>query len=167
MPSYLTSNIESLAKMFLIEGRDYRKTVQAQAEEEGRILYETARELSGTQHYTLDELRMMGYPYARINPTTPPMDPGIISFQSGIFYRNWRWTYKKSADGAVVTIYNTAPHADFMLGTRWMIPRPILELAEEMSRAERAQAVRDLGDKHEEKVARDNWGLAAQHKPMW
>lgn len=63
--------------------------------------------------------------YARRDPR-PPQDPAIINVQSGAFRS--AWTVKQEGDKWVLE--NDSPHADFMLGTRLMIERPILQRVE-------------------------------------
>lgn len=72
------------------------------------------------------ELKQLGHPYARRRPN-PPSDPGIINRQTGLFYNSWHYTVQLLASSTRLTIFNDAPYAAYMLGTRLMIPRPILE----------------------------------------
>ncbi len=61
--------------------------------------------------------------YAVRNPR-PPQDPGIINQQSGEFRR--AWTVREVEPGKW-RLENTSPHAGYMLGTKRMIFRPVID----------------------------------------
>lgn len=77
--------------------------------------------------YSLADLRRMGHPYARRRPR-PPLPPGVINVQSGLFRRSWHVEAHLRGARMEVSIENRAPYARYLLeGTRRMIPRPYEE----------------------------------------
>lgn len=89
------------------------------------------------------DLRRLGHPY-RIGGD-PPLDPAIINTQTGNL--QWRWQARVTIqkDGTQITLWNTARYAKYMLGTRKMMRRPILDTVfrvEQGARLARLEAAR-------------------------
>jgi len=78
--------------------------------------------------YKLRTLRRMGYPYAVRNPR-PPMDPGIINVQTGVFRRSWRKSIVSVGGNITMKVYNIDPKSRYMAGTSVMIERPVQRIA--------------------------------------
>ena len=111
---------------------EVREAIRGNAE----ILRKKARQFSQRRFYSLAQLRKMGHPYATRHPR-PPIQAHIINKQSGRLYDSWRINIKPNPDGMTATVFNTAPYSKYMMGTRYMIPRPILDEALERTKAER------------------------------
>jgi len=78
--------------------------------------------------YSMALLAAMGHPYSTRDPH-PPMHPGIINVQSGVFKRSWQDVAVRTADFMGSSMWNNAPHAVFLEdGTPRMISRPLVEL---------------------------------------
>lgn len=120
------SNADKIALNIRRRGRTYGLLTMELVTLESQEALKIAKELSGTRHYSTQELARMGHPYAAANPR-PPMDPSIINRQSGTFVSGWGRALRKVLMGATGTIYNRTPYAHWLLdGTTRMIPRPIL-----------------------------------------
>ena len=78
-----------------------------------------------------------GYGLYGTRSPMPPMDPAVVNLQSGRLSRSWQTRLVLKPDGTSVTLWNTTPYAKYLLGTRKMIPRPILQKVIELERAAR------------------------------
>ena len=77
---------------------------------------------------TTNALRSLGHPYARRLPiNSGPLPDYIINTQSGDLRASWVTRAQKTSKGWTVTLWNTSDHARFMMGTRNMRFRGILE----------------------------------------
>jgi len=77
---------------------------------------------------TTAALRKLGNPYARRLPVNSgPLPDYVINSQSGDLRASWVTRAQKTSKGWTVTLYNTSDHARYMMGTRSMRFRPILE----------------------------------------
>lgn len=114
----------------------YVEEVRAAVRDNANLVYVKARQFSQRRFFSLAQLRKMGHPYAVRNPR-PPVRAHIINRQSGALYGAWRVNVKKNPDGITCTVMNTAPWAKYMLGTKKMIARPILDEAVARTKAER------------------------------
>ncbi len=88
------------------------------------------------------QARRMGHPYAKRDPQTP-VDPSVINRQTGTFARSWT-VLAPQTDGSVLTsrVRNLAAYSGYMRGTRYMVPRPIVEAVQEELAPVRAENVR-------------------------
>ena len=123
------SYVSNAAHLSVITSRRVRNILPAirrSEQETGRIMRATSQRLSlGT--ISSVELALLGHPYSRRNPR-PPQDPGIINRQTGAFAASWHYRTEISGSRTLLYIYNSASYARYMLGTRYMIRRPILAL---------------------------------------
>jgi hypothetical protein len=122
-------------------------------------IYLRAKYLSATEYVTLKQLADMGHPYAKRHQETRKLrqpakatlgqlaigfkDPNYkakhqmplpkpayyINRHTGKFYRSWHWNLAVWWGGVQGTVWNAAPYSPYMLGTKKMILRPILEEA--------------------------------------
>ena len=77
---------------------------------------------------TTNALRSLGHPYARRLPiNSGPLPDYIINTQSGDLRASWVTRAQKTRIGWTVTLWNTSDHARYMMGTRNMRFRGILE----------------------------------------
>lgn len=98
-----------------------------------RTVLESARDHSSGP-YSTAMLRRMGHPYARRHRRAS-LDPGVINVQSGMFLAAWTaYPPVMSGDSIRSQVRNDSAHADFMKGTRTMIPRPIVSKVTEETR---------------------------------
>lgn len=101
--------------------------LEAAEERTQRFVFSLVLERSSGR-YSLALLAAIGHPYAKANPH-PPMHPGIINVQSGVFKRSWQDQEHRRPDYIGFSIWNNAPHAMFLEhGTDKMIERPLVEL---------------------------------------
>ena len=101
----------------------FRSAAKAHAER-----MKAAAEVLSAGPLTTMALRNLGHPYARRLPVNSgPLPDYIINSQSGEFRASWVTRVQKTRIGWTVTLYNTSDHARFMVGTRNMRVRPILE----------------------------------------
>jgi hypothetical protein len=96
------------------------------------------RNLSSRRFASTKQLRRMGHPYgkryARRNRKAPlkalPVPPFYINRQKGLFLKSWRSRIVRRASGFRGLVVNTTKYSGFMLGTKKMIKRPVIEEAE-------------------------------------
>lgn len=124
----VTSNANKLADTMRQHGRDVPRAYADADKKYAKDVVKKARQFTQTEFYTLAELRDMGHPYATRNPR-PPMRPHVLSAHSRELHGSWAWNFGWTGDGWRVTVYNSAPHAKYMRGTKYMIARPVLEEA--------------------------------------
>jgi len=94
---------------------------------QAEILTETQQEFVKRSSGTLTSgvLRKMGHPYATRSPQTP-VDPSIVNDQGGGVRRGWRKAGPRFQNGAYRgSVTNSDPNAQFLLGTKRMVKRPI------------------------------------------
>ena len=142
----LATNAHSLATQQATRGGKMLGVIYEAFRARGKRVFENARRYSSVQYLSLRQLRTGGHPYSRrgVLPSiyahtviprpglgAPP--PFMVNLQSGDMHRKWGWRAYRSADGVSVTVYNYSSHARYFSarGTRFMIPRPILEHAVE------------------------------------
>lgn len=134
-----------------LAARQYRRAASFRPMQEGAMraavneeLHE-ARKLSGTQYADTKELRRRHHPYARGGTANTPQKFGqrlragfaqgpmpapafVINRQEGDFFEKWRTRVGPSVTGGIVgTLFNISAHSKYMMGTKYMIRRPILE----------------------------------------
>ena len=106
---------------------------------------------------TTAALRKLGNPYARRRPiNSAPLPDYVINMQSGDFRALWVTRVQKTRIGWTVTLYNTSDHAKFLMGTRNMRFRPILEEIDRRTAAGLPQDVKRIV----RRSASDNGGTA-------
>ena len=144
--TYITSNARNLAAKMRRRSKKYAEAIAEATRENAETVRKQAYNFSRNRYYSLKQLRQMGHPYARRAPM-PPKPAYLINRQGGQFRAGWqvRWTRKQ--DGAVATVYNRAPHAQYMVGTRTMIPRPILDEALTRTKRERDRNIKRARDR--------------------
>lgn len=102
----------------------FRQVAQAQA----RAMKAAAERLSRGSLSTAT-LRRMGHPYSRRFPAGAAGQPdAVINRQTGRLAASWKTRVQKTARGYTLTLWNDAPEAKFMMGTKSMRARPILEV---------------------------------------
>lgn len=166
----IISNAGHLATRQLYRGRVRTALVKKAVAEGGRLIYNHARELSNYEYATIEQLREMGHPYAMrslirkprgykyhmpskkttlsytpktkiMYPKTMPKPPWFISRHTGAFYKGWRWNVLATGNIIVATVWNSSAHSRFMMGTKWMVPRKILDEAEKRSEGMRTELI--------------------------
>ena len=138
----ITSNANRLAVGLERRGERYLKEIAAATKKNTKVVYKKARQFSQRRFASLADLRRMGYPYARLHPGRLPVAAHIINKQLGKFHRSWHWNFIVGTNMAKGTIWNKAKYAKFMLGTKYMIERPILKEALKRTKAERDQNIK-------------------------
>lgn len=118
---------------------NFPAAVRRAEEQSGVAFVKRARTLS-QGGFASKILTQMGHPY-RIGGS-PPHDPAIINMQSGRLASSWQFRVSPQAGEIQLTVFNTAPYAKFMLGTRMMITRPILQRVYELEQPARIQRLR-------------------------
>jgi len=87
-------------------------------------------------------LRSMGHPYARAERGQQRLEPARINAQSRALVRGWAISPIERRGGTVsASLYNEAPEARFMAGTRTMVERPLPEKV--LAEIEQANAVEE------------------------
>jgi len=140
--TYITTNAESLAVKMRRRSGLYVDAVRNAIRENAETVKRQAENFSRARYYSLAQLRQMGHPYARRAPH-PPKPAHIINRQSGAFRAGFKVAYRPNIDGATATVYNVVPYAKFMLGTRYMIARPVLDEAIRRTKAERDRNIKN------------------------
>jgi len=120
-------------------GNNYLKEINAATKKSTEAVYTKARQFSQRRFASLADLRKMGHPYAAKHPGRLPVAAHIINKQLGKFHRSWHWNFIVGTNMAKGTIWNAAKYAKFMLGTKYMIERPVLKEALKRTKAERDQ----------------------------
>lgn len=104
------------------------------------------KSLSSVQYASLAQLAAMGHPYGRQHFRGPagnkasrartaaiyalPAPPFNINVQSGKLFAGWGLKILEGNDYTRIQITNTEKYFGYLhKGTKWMIPRPILEVA--------------------------------------
>ena len=109
----------------------FRRAMQASTMEIKR----TAMEFSSRTGLPPAALRRLGHPFAaRLPKDSGPYPDSQIGQRTGRFRAGWRAQTRETADGLEGQVWNDAPQARFMLGTRKMRKRPILERAAQVCR---------------------------------
>lgn len=117
----------------------------------GELLLAECRQNSGTQYYSLDELRMLGHPYGLPTAAAPwrsvdclGFPDAIINWQTGDFHSQWGLQVTTEGSEATAEVVNTSEHARYLtrFGTRFMRPRRIMEFSYERARPAMNNAVR-------------------------
>ena len=137
----LTTNAGNLAARMRRRSGKYVAEIRQATRENAETVKRQAQNFSRARYYSLKQLAQMGHPYAVAHPS-PPKPAHIINRQSDALNGAWKTAYRLNSDGATATVYNIAPHSKYMMGTKTMIPRPILD--EALKRTKRA---RDLNIK--------------------
>jgi len=138
----ITSNANRLAVGMERRGEKYLKEISAATKKNTKAVYTKARQFSQRRFASLADLRRMGHPYARRRPGRLPVAAHIINKQLGKFHRSWHWNFIVGTNKAQGTIWNAAKYARFMLGTKYMIERPILKEALKRTKSERNQNIK-------------------------
>ena len=138
----ITSNADKLAVGIQRRSEKYLKEVGEAVKENTRLVYKKARQFSNREFYTLKRLREMGHPFAALHPN-PAVAAHAISKRVGRFYRAWHWNFIHFGDGVKGTIWNKSFVAKFMLGTKKMVKRPILEEAISRTKTDRDRNVKN------------------------
>ena len=124
--SFVTNAGNLAARKRILAGQTderFRRAAQAQAAKMKFV----AESLSAGS-LTTAALRRLGNPYARRLPiNSAPLPDYVINMQSGDFRASFVTRVQKTRIGWTVTLYNTSDHAKFLMGTRNMRFRPILE----------------------------------------
>ena len=124
--SFVTNAGNLAARKRILAGKTEERFRQA-AQAHALKMKEVAEVLSAGP-LTTNALRSLGHPYARRLPiNSGPLPDYIINSQSGDLRASWVTRAQKTRIGWTVTLYNTSDHARFMMGTRSMRFRPILE----------------------------------------
>ncbi len=125
----LTTNAGNLAARMRTRSQHYAKECAVALRENAETLKRKAQQFSQRRFFSLRDLRKMGHPYA-VRAPRPPVRAHILNRQNGRLYQAWRVSVvRPNTDRVTATVYNTAPYSRYMLGTRYMIPRPILDEA--------------------------------------
>lgn len=138
----VTTNAGNLAKRLRARSQKYVREVKEAQVQNADLLLQKAKQFSQQRFFSLGQLKAMGHPYAKRDPR-PPVRPHIINRQGGQFYQSWKRQVRQFGDGVTATVYNTAPHSRYMLGTKLMIERPVLDEAERRTQAARARNLRN------------------------
>ena len=88
-------------------------------------------------------------PYSRLSPM-PPAPPFIINKQTagfGSISQMWQTRLTNTADGTILTLYNTSPHANMIFGTVYAIERPILQAIANATHSDRRARLLDATSK--------------------
>lgn len=134
--TYVTTNAHSLAIKMIARSEAYVKEIEEANRENAELVLAKARQFSQTQYFTLGELKAMGHPYAR-RVNAPPIRPHIINRHTSDFYNSFAMQQKKTADGAEAVVFNKSRHAKYMMSTKWMIERPVLDEALDRTKVQR------------------------------
>lgn len=106
-----------------------------------RIAADRAWKLSSGP-YSQELLTLMGHPYSKKHPH-PPMHPGVINVQRGVFRASWRRKIGGWKGGTLKsTLSNASEFAHRMRGTKLMIERPIWKLIADAVRPVRNKKMR-------------------------
>ncbi len=135
----ITSNANRLAVGMERRGENYLREVHGALKKNTKVVYTKARQFSQRRFASLADLRRAGHPYARLRPGRLPVAAHIINKQLGLFHRSWHWNFIVGNNMSKGTIWNAAKHAKFMLGTKYMIERPVLKEALKRTKSERDQ----------------------------
>lgn len=144
--THITSNARNLAVSMRRRSKLYAEAITEATRENAETVRKQAYNFSRNRYYSLKQLRQMGHPYSRRAPM-PPKPAYLINRQGGQFRAGWQVRWTRTKDGAVGTVYNRAPHAEYMMGTRKMIPRPILDEAMRRTKRERDRNIKRARDR--------------------
>jgi hypothetical protein len=142
----LTTNAGNLAARMRRRSKKYVAAIREATRENAHVLMKQAQNFSRARYYSLKQLAQMGHPYAAAHPA-PPKPAHLINRQSGVLHGAWKVSYRPNRDGATATVYNVAPHSRYMMGTRLMIPRPILDEALKRTKAARDRNINRARDR--------------------
>ena len=141
--SFVTNAGNLAARKRILAGQTderFRRAAQAQAAKMKFV----AESLSAGP-LTTAALRKLGNPYARRLPVnSAPLPDYVINMQSGDFRASFVTRAQKTSKGWTITLYNTSDHAKFLMGTRNMRFRPILEEIDRRTAAGLPQAVKRI-----------------------
>jgi len=138
----ITSNAKRLAVGMEWRSENYLKEVSAAIKKNTKVVYTKARQFSQQRFASLADLRRMGHPYAAKHPGRLPVAAHIINKQLGLFHRSWHWNFIVGNNMSKGTIWNAAKYAKFMLGTKYMIERPVLKEALKRTKSECDQNIK-------------------------
>lgn len=144
----MQSNAEELAAQMAAETGLYMDLLERAIRENAELLVQQCEMFSGTQYYSTAELAAMGHPYATREPN-PPMPPFLINKQSGALNEAWNMNTQRTVDAVMAVIWNAAPYSGYMEGppyTSLMIRRPIVDVALDVTRRQRAQNINNAGN---------------------
>lgn len=144
--TYITSNARNLAAKMRRRSGKYATEVAAAVMENAETVRKQAYNFSRNRYHSLKELRRMGHPYSR-RVAAPPKPAHIINRQSGTFRAGWQLRWTRLRDGAVATVYNRAHHSQYMMGTRKMIARPVMDEALKRTKRERDRNIKRARDR--------------------
>jgi len=134
------SNVAQLRALNTLRMKRLLPALQRSEERSGRIIAARARMLSQGP-LSSATLRALGHPYAMRDPR-PPLDPAMVNRQTGRFLSSWKYQTELSGNMVSLFVYNDAPWAKYMLGTRKMIARPILKKLVELEAPARFERLR-------------------------
>ena len=124
--SFVTNAGNLAARKRILAGKTEERFRRA-AKAHGEKMKFVAEALSAGPLTTM-ALRKLGNPYARRLPVNSgPLPDYVINSQSGDLRASWVTRAQKTSKGWTVTLWNTSDHARYMMGTRNMRFRPILE----------------------------------------
>lgn len=138
----ITSNANRLAAGMERRSDNYLKEVREAVKKNTKVVYTKARQFSQRRFASIADLRRMGHPYSRLRPGRLPVAAHIINRQLGKFHRSWHWNFIVGNDLFKGTVWNAAKYAKFMLGTKYMIERPVLQEALKRTKSERDQNIK-------------------------
>lgn len=136
MRPVIVTNAGNLSGRMKAQSEKYVQEVREAQVQNAKLVMEKAKQFSQRQFFSSAQLAKMGHPYSKVAPM-PPMKEYIINRQSGTFYASWQMRVLKNAEGIYASVYNTAPWARYMVGTKKMIARPILDEALERTKDRR------------------------------
>lgn len=128
MKPVIVTNAGNLSGRMKAQTEKYVEEVREAQVQNAKLVMEKAKQFSNQRFFSLQQLRKMGHPYAKRDPR-PPVKAHIINRQSGTFYASWQMRVLKNSEGIYASVYNSAPWARYMVGTKKMIARPILDEA--------------------------------------
>ena len=141
MRPMITTNAAKLADTMHRRSK-FPEHIRVAMKQNAQVVKAKARQFTQRRFFSLKQLADMGHPYARRNPR-PPVKPWIINAQNRALHNAWATTYARTSDGARATVYNRAPYAKYMRGTRYMIERPVIEEAIRRTKSERDRNVKN------------------------
>lgn len=143
----LVTNAGNLAARQRRRSVQYIKEIEQANRENAEVLRRKAAQFSQRQFFSTKQLAEMDHPYA-VRAPRPPVRAHIINRQSGTFHKSWRVsTVRTGTDRVVSTVYNTAPWSKYMMGTKYMIARPILDEAMARTKTERDRNIKRARDR--------------------
>jgi len=142
----LTTNAGNLAAKMRRRSSKYVAEIRQATRDNAETLKRQVVMFSRARYYSTKQLAQMGHPYAAAHPM-PPKPAHLVNRQSGVFAGAWNVSYRPNRDGATATVYNVAAHSKYMMGTKTMVPRPILDEALKRTKQERDRNIKRARDR--------------------